>query len=153
PAAVVLHVKPAGRAWVGGDLVHALAELRVRIGHEARAHALVRRRECVAPILAQVVAAGRDADVHSLSVAQDGMHAKSTIAGMPLPRVLVVADARNHLPGIATVAASEQRCRLDAAPQVFLAVARFERPDVRKRASVVLGKGRSRLRLLELLAD
>ena len=42
------------------------------------------------------------------------------LPGLPLARVLVVADARHHLPGIAAVAAPEQRRRLDAAPQSFL---------------------------------
>src|SRR5262249_39981458 len=39
----------------------------------------------------------------------------------------------------------------DAAPQVLLAVARFERPNVRQCPPVVLWEGGSRLRLLELL--
>jgi hypothetical protein len=66
PAAVVLHVEPAGRVLVAGDLVHALAELGVRIGHEAGADALVRGLERLPAVLAQVVAAGRDAEVHAL---------------------------------------------------------------------------------------
>ncbi len=125
PAAVVLHVEPAGRVLVAGDLVHALAELGVGIGREAGADALVGRREGLAAVLAQVVAAGRDAEVHAVAVAQDRVHAEPAVARLPLARVLVVADARDHLPGIAAVAAPEERRRLDAAPQVLLAVARL----------------------------
>ena len=153
PAAVVLHVEPAGRVLVAGDLVHALAELGIGIGREAGADALVRRREGRAAVLAQVVAAGRDAEVHAIPVAQDRVHAEPAVPRLPLAGVLVVADARNHLPGIAAVAAPEERRRLDAAPQVLLAVARFERPDVGERAPVVLREGGSRLRLLELLPE
>ena len=41
PSAVVLHVEPAGRGVVPDDLVHALAELGIRIGREAGADALL----------------------------------------------------------------------------------------------------------------
>src|SRR5262249_12236713 len=41
PAAVGLHVEPARRVGVAGDLVDPLAELGVRIGHEAGPDALV----------------------------------------------------------------------------------------------------------------
>ena len=95
------------------------------------------------------MAAGRDAEMHTVPVAQDRVHAKSAVAGLPLASVFVVADARNQFPGIAAVAAPEQRRRLDTAKQVFPVVSWFERPDVDQRAAVVLGKGRSRLRLLE----
>ena len=40
---VVLHVEPAGRALMAGDLVDALTELRIGIGREAGADALVGR--------------------------------------------------------------------------------------------------------------
>src|SRR5260370_42237603 len=98
-----------------------------------------------------MVAAGRAAGMHAMAVANDRMHAKPAVAGTPLARVLVVADAGRHFPGIAAVAAPEQGCRLHAAPQVLLAGAGFERPDVGERAPVFLGERRSRLRLLEAL--
>src|SRR5260221_7703103 len=87
--------------------------------------------------------------MHTIPVAQDSVHAKPAVARLPLAGVLVLADARNHLPGIAAVAAPEQRRWFDPAPQVFLPAAGFKRPDVGERASVVLGEGGSRLRLLE----
>src|SRR5262245_25896789 len=68
PAAVVLHVEAARRVLVADHLVHALAELRIRIGLESRAHARVRGLEGDAAVLAQVVAAGRDAEMHAVAV-------------------------------------------------------------------------------------
>ena len=135
------------------DLVHALAEFDERIGQEAGANATVGGSESLPAILAQVVAAGRDAQVHPIPVAQDGVQAETAVARLPLASVIVVADARNHLPGITAVAASEQRGRLDAAPEVLPAGARFERPDVGQRAPVFLREGGSRLRLLERLPE
>src|SRR6185503_15693673 len=55
PAAVVLHVEPAGRVLMPRDLVHALAELGVGIGREAGADALIGRPEGLATVLAQIV--------------------------------------------------------------------------------------------------
>jgi hypothetical protein len=116
----------AGRAFrVGGDLVDALPELGVGVGREPRADALVGRPEGHAAVLAQVVAAGRDAQVHPVPVAQDRVHAQPAVAGLPLAGVLVVADARHHLPGVAAVGAPEQRRRLDACQQVLLVRAHF----------------------------
>ena len=42
--------------------------------------------------------------MHAIAVAQDRVHAEPAVARLPLARVLVVADARDHLPGIAAVA-------------------------------------------------
>ena len=65
----------------------------------------------------------------------------------------MVADARNHLPGISAVARPEERCWLHATQEVLLVIPRFERPNVGQRAPVILREGGSRLRLLELLAQ
>ena len=99
------------------------------------------------------MAAGGDAQVNARAIAQDGVHAKSAVAGVPFAGVLMVADAGHHLPGVAAVAAAEERGRLDAAPEVFLALARFQRPDISQRPAVFLGKGRGGFRLFELLAQ
>src|SRR5439155_16628843 len=146
-----LHVEASGRIVVAGNLVNALAELGVGIGREAGADALVRGRERVAAILTQVVAAGRDAEVHAAPVAQDRMHAEPTVAGLPFAGVLVVADAAHHFPGVATIVAAKERRRLDAAPEVLFVVARLDGPDVGEGASVLLREGRGRLGLLEIL--
>src|SRR5215469_17317010 len=71
PSAVVLHVEPAGRGLVPRDLVHALSELWIRIGREAGADALIGCPECFATVLAQIVTAGRDAEVRTISVANN----------------------------------------------------------------------------------
>src|SRR5437867_2868071 len=97
------------------------------------------------------MAARRDAEMHAIPVANDRVHAEPAVAGLPLARVLVVADTGHRLPRIAAVTAPEQGRRLHAAPQLLLAAARLERPDVDKRAPVVLGKCRPRLRLFEAL--
>ena len=148
-AAVVLHVEPARRVRVARDFVHALPELDERIGQETGADALVGGRECVAAVLAQVVAAGRDAQMDPIPVAQDGVQAEPAVTGLPFARVFVVADARNQLPGIAAVAALEQRRGLHAAPKFLSVVARFERPDIGERTPVLLRECGCRLRLFE----
>src|ERR1019366_3575323 len=131
------------RVVVTGDLVHALAELGVRIGLEPGADTFVGSREGAASILAQVVPAGGDAEVNALAVAEDRVHAETARSGMPLPRVLVIADARHHLPTVAAIAASEQRRRFDTAEKFLLPVAGSERPDVCQRPAVVLREGGS----------
>src|SRR5687767_8719769 len=95
------------------------------------------------------MATGRDAEMDALTVADDRVHAQPARAGLPLPRVLVVADAGHHLPRVAAVGAAEERSRLDTAEELVLLVAGLDRPDVRQRASVVLRERRCRLRLLE----
>src|SRR5207248_11149645 len=152
-AAVVLQVEPARRVLGARDLVHALAPLGKRIGSEADADALVGGHERAPAVLAEIVAAGGDAEMEALSVEQDGVQAEAARPRLPLARVLVVADTGDHLPGVAAVAAAEERGRLDAAPQVLLVRSRLERPDVLQRAPVLLGKGGERFRLLEGLAQ
>ena len=102
---MVLHVEPARSVLVPGDFVDALAELRVRVRCEAGPHTFVRRVEGFAAVFAQVMAAGRDAQVHAIAFADDRVHAQAAVAGLPLTGVLVIADAGNHLPGIAAVIA------------------------------------------------
>ena len=123
PSSVVLHVEPSRCGFVAHDLVDALPELGVGVGREARADALVGGLEGLAAVLAQVVTAGRDAQVHAVPVAHDRVETEPARARLPLARVLVIADAGHHLPRIAPVAASEQGGWFDAAPQVLLAVA------------------------------
>src|SRR5438067_4617535 len=146
-ASMVLQVEPTRDGGVPGDLVDALAVLRERVGREADADAFVRGSESPAAILAQIVSARRDTQVDAISVAQDGVQAESAVSWLPLARVLVVADPRHELPGVAAVAALEERGGLDAAQQILLVASRLERPDVDERAPVVLGEGRRRGRL------
>jgi hypothetical protein len=133
--------------------VDALTEFRVGVGREAGADAVVRRLEGVAAVLAEIMASGGDPEVDAVAVADDGVHAEAAVAGVPLTGVLVVADAGNHLPRIAAVAAAKQRGRFDAAEKVVRVGARFNRPDVRQRAAVAVGERRRGLRLVELLTE
>src|ERR1700738_5214603 len=75
PAAVVLHIKPARCVVVARDLVHALAKLGIWIGLKTGADAFVRRRKGLASVLAHVMPARGDAEMHALAVADDGVHA------------------------------------------------------------------------------
>src|SRR5438552_9944000 len=131
---------------MAGDLVHALAPFRVRVGREADADPLVGGCARLPAVLAQVVPAGRDAEVQVLTVAQDGVQAETAGARLPLARVLVVGDAGDHLPRIAAVPAAEERRGLDAGEQIGVPI-RLERPYVGERAPVFLGERRRRLRL------
>src|SRR5262249_47874725 len=151
--AVVLDVEPAWRIGMAGDLVDALAELGKRVGREAGADAVVGRLERLAAIFAEVVAAGRDAEMDAVAVAQDGVHAQAAVAGVPFARVLVVADAADHFPAIPAVGGAEERGRLDAGPEFLLGIPRFQGPDVGDRSAVFLGKGGGGFGLLELIAE
>src|SRR6266404_4292734 len=153
PAPMVLHVEPARRVLVTRHLVNALAEFGVRIGRETGADAFVGRGEGRAPILAQIMTPGRDAEVNPISIAEDCVHAKSSVAGIPFTRVLVIANAANQFPGIAAVAASEQRRWLDAAPKLLLFHTGLNGPNVGQRAAIIFWEGGGRLRFLEGLAQ
>src|SRR5262249_54199222 len=115
PATVVLHVEPSRRGWVAGALVDALTELGIRIAREPRADALVRRLGVLASIRAEVVRGRGDTEVQPIPSAQDRVHAEPSVPRLPLSSLLMIADARNHLPGISTVARPEERCWLRAA--------------------------------------
>ncbi len=52
--------------------------------------------EYLAAILAQIVAAGRDAEVDAIPIANDRVHAHPAGTRLPLARVFMVADALNH---------------------------------------------------------
>src|SRR5262249_12235441 len=95
-------------------------------------------------------AARRDAEMDAVAVAKDGVHAQAAVAGLPLARVLVVADAADQFPTIPAVGGAEERGRLDAAPEFLLGVAHFQRPDVGERPAVLLGEGGGGLGLFEL---
>jgi hypothetical protein len=52
-----------------------------------------------------------------------------SVPRLPLSSVLMVADARNHLPGVSTVTRPKERCWLHATQEVSLVITRFERPN------------------------
>jgi hypothetical protein len=63
---------------MAGDLVDALAELGIRVGREAGADAIVGCLERLAAILAEVMAAGRDAEMDAVAVAKDGVFSEAS---------------------------------------------------------------------------
>ena len=62
----------------------------------------------LAAVVAQVMAASRDAEMHAVAVAEDRVHAETAVARMPFACVLVIADPRDHLPRVAAIAAPER---------------------------------------------
>ena len=137
-----------------GDLVHALAELGEAVGRKAgadcpcsQARNSSRRRgwrngrpvempRWSAPPWRRIVCR------HSPPL--PGCHCRA--CG-------VVGDPGDFLPGVAAVAAAEERRRLDAAKVVGLVAARGQRPDVLQRAAVVGRERGRRFRRLELLPE
>src|SRR5262249_52864664 len=103
--------------------------------------ALVGRLEGRTAVFAHIMTARRYSEMYTISLAIDRMHAKPSIAGVPLARVLVVADSEHHLPRIAAVTAAKERGRFDAAPEVLLVIAWFERPDVGEGTAVLFREG------------
>ena len=83
-------LKSTARAGSCGNRSLALTGAALPLGRhvphfpeaEASADALIGRPECFAAVLAQIVAAGRDAEVHVISVADDGVHAEPAVAGL-----------------------------------------------------------------------
>src|SRR5262249_49332889 len=142
-------VEPAGRVLMAGNLVHALPKLRIWIGGETGPNAVVGRLEGLSAILGEIMSARRDAHMQTAAIAKNGVHAKTAITGIPLACMLMVADAGNHLPGIAAVITAEKRGRLDPAQQIFLVFPRFERPDIGQRSTVFLREGGGGFRFLE----
>src|SRR2546423_15391690 len=98
-------------------------------------------RNRAAAILGEIVAAGGNAEMNALSVGQDGVQAEAAGPRLPLSRVLVVADAGDHLPGVARVAAAEGGGGLEAAPQGRLVGSGSGGPDDIGRAPARLGIG------------
>ena len=138
---------------MAGDLVYALAELGVRIGLEAGADAPVGGREGLAAVLAQVVAAGRDAEVDAIP--------SRTIVCMqspPLPGCHLRACSWLLMPGTISQESPPSLLRKSDAGSTphqksFLPPPASSDQMLAQRPPVVLRKGRGRLRLLELLAE
>src|SRR5688572_24034156 len=65
PAAMILHVEATRRRVVARDFVHALPEFRIRIRIETGADAGVGGIEGLAAVLAQVMSASRNAEMHA----------------------------------------------------------------------------------------
>src|SRR5262249_56178417 len=59
----------------------------------------------------------------------------------------------DHVPGRPGVGGAEEGGRLDAAPELLLGVADFQRPDVGERPAILLREGGGGLGLVELVAE
>src|SRR5215467_10854721 len=118
-----------------GDLVHALSELRILVGHEWCGDAAVLSRPGGARVVGAVDATGGDRDVHALlvdGVEEDRMQSKSAVARHPARAVGMIEQSANQIPGFAAVASFEQGCGLDSAVEMagFVRRAEGDLPDV-----------------------
>ena len=117
-AVVVLRVEAAVDGGVGRDLVHALAEFRVGVGHEVGRDSLVARLPGGAAVERAVDAAGAHRDVHLLArvVDDDRVRRGAAVAGAPFAAVRVVPEAAVELEVFAAVGGFPDRDRLAAGP-------------------------------------
>ncbi len=117
-AVVVLRVKAAVDGGIGRDLVHALAEFRVGIGHEVGRDSLVARLPGAAAVERAVDAAGahRDVDLLARVVDDDGVRRGAAVAGPPFAAVRMVPEAAVELEVFAAVGGFPDRDRLAAGP-------------------------------------
>ena len=91
--------------------------------------------------------------MHAIAVADDRVQTQSAVAGLPLARVFMVADAIDHLPRVPAITAVKQCSRLDAAPEFPLSLARLQSPDIGQRPAISLGEGGRRFGFFEPLAQ
>src|SRR5689334_14315072 len=99
-------------------LVHALPELRVLVGQELGADALVARRPGPAAVVGAIDAAGRDGDEHPaavLRVRDDRVQAQAAAARLPLLAVRMLPESLDELERLPRVARLEESGGLDAA--------------------------------------
>src|SRR2546428_5689946 len=115
PAVVLLEDRPVSRG-VPGQLVHALAPLRILVRQESGPHAAVlgRPASSAVPRLERADGADTDHEVpRILWIDKHGVEAQTTVAWLPiLPRRMVV-QRLDVLPGVPAVVAAEQRRGLD----------------------------------------
>ena len=116
-----------------GDVVHAVADLGVRVGNVLRAQSLVDRLPGLAAVIGAEGARGRDGDVHALRIVgieNDGVQAHAARARLPLRAGAVAAQAGEFLPGLAAVGGAEDGGVFDAGVDgVGIGQRRLEMPD------------------------
>src|SRR5580704_17980481 len=132
------------------DLVHALSELGVLLGHEGNGNATVLRRPVHSAVLGPIDAAGGDGDIHTLfvhRVQHNTVQSQATVARHPARPMRMVEQASYERPAFAGITAFEKPCRLYPAVQnirVFGA-AECDLPDVLQGNAGVRRKPNGRL--------
>jgi len=132
-AAVVLLPPALGPRRVDEQLVHALADLRVRVvGHEVGGDVLVLREPRLAAVVRPERTRCRDGDHDPVGVGRielDRVAAHPAGAGLPALTRRVLEDALDRLEGLARVLRAEEDTRRATEPQLAGAI-RMARADV-----------------------
>src|SRR5207302_758234 len=108
---VLLHEEHVGPRWVHGDSVHAVADLRVRVGNALRGQAAVDRPPALAGIVTAEGAGRRDGDEDSigmLRIENDRMETHAAGTGRPIGGRRVLAEAGKLLPALTGVLRAKQ---------------------------------------------
>ena len=98
---VILQEKTFGALWVQGDLVNALAELGVFIGHKHGADAAILRGPSRASVVGAVDAASRDGNVNPLligGVEDDRVQCEPTVARQPAWAMGMIEESSDQRP-------------------------------------------------------
>src|SRR6266704_3463935 len=103
PAVVLLEDRSVARG-VPGQLVHALAPLRILVRHESGPHAAVLGRPASPSVPGLECADGADPDhevPRILWIDEDGVEAQTAVAGLPVLPGRMVVQRLEVLPGVA----------------------------------------------------
>ena len=93
PTPVILHIQALRCARMTGDLVDTLPERWIGIRYEASTYTIVGSLKVLAFIIADVVTTRGNGHVHAVAAADNRVQTKTALTGLPMPRVIVVADA------------------------------------------------------------
>ncbi|MEU9206479.1 PilZ domain-containing protein [Streptomyces sp. NPDC048415] len=141
---VILQIQPIGSHRVLRDLVHALAELRVRVRQEHRGDTGVGRCPARPAVAGAEHAGGGDRDRDGLGVAvvgEDGVQPFPAAARHPLRARRVLPQRTDDVEGLAPVLRAVQRGRLRArVHDVRLGGCRVQLPHPLQRGPRVLGE-------------
>src|SRR5712692_2441713 len=100
-----------GREGVHGNMVNAVADLGVRVGHELGVQATVDGPPRLAAIVGAERARSRDCDVHPLRVLpiqNNRVQAQSTGAWLPIGSGPMAAESCKLMPGLSAICGAEQ---------------------------------------------
>ena len=114
---VLLHEEHAGAGLVHGDAVHAVADLRGGVGDVLRVKAAVDGLPGFATVIGTKCAGGGDGDEHALGIAgieHDGVQTQAARTGLPALGGIVLAQAGELCPVLATVRGLEDGGVFDA---------------------------------------
>ena len=139
--AVILLPEPLGLLGMEEQLVHALADLWVRVRHELCGDVLVDRRPRLAAVVAAEPARGRDPDVDLVRLVRvelDRVGAHPARPGHPALAGRVPEDSAHRLPR-AAVAGAEEDSRRAAEPDLAVAP-RLDVPGLLEGEAAVLGQ-------------